>query len=145
MTATRTRPRAHLIAVTLRARSRKALISARMSRLLSQARAVGERFTTAPHTTAELDLLVRRRLMGDMAYRLAVAVEGALEISPGLEESLEGLNGIGVNHNATAQELAIEARALTRHAQDITQMANNSPHLAMALNRAAETGVVMAH
>lgn len=134
---TRIRARTHLVAVTLRSQTRKAVIPARLSRTLNQVRAVGKRFTDAPHTgvTDEIDLLVRRRILGHAAHQLATAIETALETTgePSLETHLDALNTIGVNHHATAQDLATEAHTLTRHAREITYMAKQSPRIATVM------------
>lgn len=136
MPATRTRPGLHLVAVTLRARSRKQTIPARLSRVLSEVRALGRRVGSGPPTTVELDLLVRRRLLGEAAYRLAVAVEAALEAvdAPELEEHLDALNSVGVDHHASAQDLACEAAVLIVHAQDLTRLAGRCRRIAAALD-----------
>lgn len=130
----------HLHAVALRARSRSATISARLARLLSQTRAVGQRFYEAPHTTMRLELLMRRRLLGEAAYQLATAVESALDTTGDerLVDHLNVLNEIGVDHNATAATLALEASALLRHTTAIARMADRHPRIAAAMNNHME-------
>lgn len=126
----------HLYAVALRARSRSATMSPRLCLLLSKARAAGERFRDAHHTTNTLELLLRRRMLGDAAFRMAAAVEAALDVTGDqrLVDHLEAFNEIGVDHHASSRALSREAGALIRHTRAIAHMADRRPRIAAAMS-----------
>lgn len=122
----------HLTGVTLRAASRTGRVPARVSALLHESLSTARHVQGMPDSTIDLDILVRRATLGSVAYRLALMVETAQEETgrTDLEEHLEALNAIGVNHRANAQDLRQEALVVVACAQALLHMVKTDRSLA---------------
>lgn len=126
----------HLTGVALRAASRTGRVPARLSALLHESVSTARRVQAMPDSTIDLDILVRRSMLGSVAYRLAVMVENAQEETgrTDLEEHLEALNAIGVDHRANARDLHREAGVVVAHAQELLRRVKADRALAHLLN-----------
>ncbi|WP_435111336.1 hypothetical protein [Nocardiopsis synnemataformans] len=126
----------HLTGVALRAASRTSRVPAGVSLLINTALVTGKDIEVLDYTSNPLEVTLRRMRLGRAAYALAEAVEAAQETTgrADLNEHLEALNEIGVNHRACAWDLSHEAAALVMHAEDLLDLVTTDSALANAIN-----------
>lgn len=131
----------HLTGVALRAATRTSRMSPRVGVLLRESLDIAERHKALPYTTVKLDVLLRRSTLGRVAYRVASALEAVQEATgrTDLDEAMEALNRVGVDHRACAWDLQQEAGLLAMHLRDLLDLAQDDRRFAAALDAHLES------